>query len=248
MQTENDKTIEQDRALQLESGDLPLQGSNVLLGLPDKPDPMINQREHALVANWTFAQLLGTHKYLGTVTVTPTTSSSVALWTFVHTFDNVITTHFRTLASYFRLWRWTLNFEFEIKSVFQHVGQIVIYNHTIPQVMLQTLQGKNSLFGDYRRLTQLPHKKIMMGEDVKVMMSMKWDAPVEATFSAKNGYKNPALPKSYYVSPYDMGEIGIVVPFPMEIAQGVTPNLTIRIYSWLSDVGMSAYSPQDGML
>lgn len=248
MQTEAEKSVEQDRATQLESGSIPLQGSNVLLGLSEKPDPMLSQRDHALVANWTFAQLLGTHKLVGTYTISTSTPVNQKVWSFIHTFDNVMNMHFRNVKNYFRLWRWTLNFEFEIKSVFQQVGQMLIVNHTIPAVMVRYLQGTNALESSYRRMTQLPHKKIMMGEDTKVYMSLKWDAPVEATFSTQNAYKNPALPKGNHVVPYDMGEIFLIAPFQMQVAQNVTPQLTVRIYSWLSDVGMSAYSPQDSML
>lgn len=246
--TEMQKNIEQDRAVQLESGSIPLQGSNVLLGLQDKPDPMLDQRTHALVANWPFAQLLGTHKLVGVYTVDTSTPTDKKIWSFVHTFDNVMDLHFRTLKSYFRLWRWTLNFEFEFKSVFQQVGQLLIVNHTIPQVMMDVLQEGASLTKDYGRMIQLPHRIIMMGEDTKVFMSLKWNAPVEATFATKKNYINPALPKENYLVPYDMGEIFLIAPYSMEVAQGVTPSMTVRIYSWLSDVGMSAYSPQDSLL
>lgn len=250
--TENEKEVITDRATAIESGGLPISAANVPLGLNDKPDPMLSQRDHALVSNWTFAQLLAQRKLIGTFPITPSTPKDKPVWRFVHTMQNVVDLHFRSLKGLFHLWRWNLHFFFEFRSNFQQVGQCLIVNHTMPQAYIRTMypvegQWADPLYGNYKYLTQLSHRKIFMGEDVDVGEVLRWDAPLEATISVDGAYELPS-PGKIPVVQYDMGEIFVIAPFEMQVAQGVNPLMTVRIWSYLSDVGMSAYTPTDNIL
>lgn len=255
--TENDKVVISDRATAIESGGLPLTAANVPLGLNDKPDPMLSQRDHALVSNWTFAQLLAQRKLVGTFSITPSTPKDKPVWRFVHTMQNVVDMHFRSLKGLFHLWRWNLHFFFEFRSNFQQVGQCLIVNHTMPQAYIRTMYPSvddpeagpaDPLYASYKYLTQLSHRKIFMGEDVDVGETLRWDAPIEATISVDGNYDIPTASGKLPVVQYDMGEIFVIVPFEMQVAQGVNPLMTVRIWSYLTDVGMSAYTPTDNIL
>lgn len=247
--SELEKPVIEDRAVQIQTGAIPLEGANVQLGLLEKPDPMQNQRIHALVPNWTLSQILSTRKDIGTFTISVSTPTDKPVWSFRHTMQNVVDLHMRTLKDYFRIWRWNLHFHFEIRSNFQQVGQILIVNHTIPPRVLQNLVGRTfSLYGDYFLMTQLPHRKIMMGEDVDVHMTCQWDAPIEGTIGLTNIYGGRLKDGSLVSLQYDMGEIFLIAPFQMQVGQNVNPSLTVKIWSYITDLGMSAYSPYDKLV
>jgi len=249
--TEQEKEVIADRAVQIQTGAIPLVGANVPLGLPEKPDPMQNQRINALVPNWTYSQLLATRKLVGTYPITTSTPPDAKIWAFRHTMQNVVDLHMRSMQNYFRIWRWNLHFDFEFRSNFQQVGQILIVNHTIPSSVERNLmtinKGFNKFSSSYVAMTQLPHKKIMMGEDVDDHEVLQWDAPIEGTIGLTQSYTRQGISGVPFTQ-YDMGEIFVIAPFQMQVASNVNPQMTVRIWSYLTDVGMSAYSPVDKLL
>jgi len=254
--TEQEKEVIADRAVQIQTGATPLVGANVPLGLPEKPDPMQNQRLNALVPNWTFSQLLATRKLVGVFPITTSTPTNVKIWSFRHTMQNVVDLHMRSLQNYFRIWRWNLHFDFEFRSNFQQVGQILIVNHTVPSTVERFLMSQQeprgttsvkSFVDSYVAMTQLSHKKIMMGEDIDDHETLQWDAPIEGTIGLTTSYTKQKK-SDVSVTQYDMGEIFVVAPFQMQVANGVNPQMTVRIWSYMTDVGMSAYSPVDNLL
>lgn len=179
--TENEKPIIADRATEIESGATHLQSSNVLLGLPEKPDPMESHRTNALASNWTFAQLLGQKKLIATINFGQTWPADRKIWSFQHTMNNVVDMHFRSMTKLFKIWRWTLHFLFEFRSNFQQVGHILVVNHTMPKNYAFNILGKDDVWKNYRAITQLPHQKVFMGEDTDVECTLKWDAPLEGS-------------------------------------------------------------------
>lgn len=244
--TENEKPIIADRATEIESGATHLQSSNVLLGLPEKPDPMQSCRTNALASNWTFAQLLGQKKLIATINFGQTQPADRKIWSFQHTMNNVVDLHFRSVKGLFKIWRWTLHFLFEFRSNFQQVGHILVVNHTMPANYAYNILGKDFVHKNYRAMTQLPHQKVFMGEDTDVECTLKWNAPIEGTIGIPGAYDMiDDKGKKVDLQPYDMGEVFVIAPFPMEVATNVYDQLTLRVWSWLSDVGMSAYSPED---
>lgn len=245
---ENEKQVIADRATQLDSGATPIVSANVALDLPYKPDPMARQLNHAFPGNWSFSELLSQKKLVTRLKIDTSTSAGYKVWNFVHTFDNVLDLHMRTMRKFFRIWRWNLHFLFEFRSNFQQVGQMLIVNHTLPQGYISTLLPYGEfLLERYFWLTQLPHVKVPMGSDNDVHCTLQWNAPEEGSFGTRDSYlyQNSLSQKTI---PYDMGEIFLTVPFPMQIANNVNPNLYVTVWSWLTDLQFSGYQPEDGKL
>lgn len=238
-----EKEVIADRATELQTGGIPLQTSNVLLGLPDKPDPMLSQIDHAFPANWSLVEYLSQKKKVAVFNISTSTPEDTVLWNFRHTFPNVYNMHLRQQKDLFALWKWNLHFLFEFRSNYQQVGQILVVNHTMPQAYVKTVLPQFSkLSSEYYCMTQLPHQKVPMGEDVDVHAVLKWDANVECSFGAGAYSYVKANPVDY-----DMGEIFVVAPWQMQVAAGVNPSLTCVVWSWLTDLHMSGYSPSDNV-
>lgn len=161
----------------------------------------------------------------------------------------------RNMKEVFHLYSWKLHFCFQFRSNFQQVGQILVVQHHIPKNLMYLLAGTSEVAGSYRLATMLPHVKVPMGEDVDVETEMVWNAPV----AASSGFWNSYSYKSWAVneldparqiehSGYDMGSVAIYVAKAMEIAQNVNPSMTVRVWSWLTDLRYGGYTPTDDIL
>lgn len=249
METEAEKFAIEDRATQIQTGAVPIASENAQLSIP-KADFMLTQTDHSFPSNWSFSELLSQRKKVGTFDITSSTSSGTKIWEFRHTFGNVVDLHFRNMKTLFRIWKWNLHFLFEFRSFYQQLGQALIVNHCIPQAVLHSLFPRNEkLESSYSSMVQLPHRKIMLGEDVDVEATLVWNAPVEGTmfYDGVFAYPKTIIP-AQQLTQYDMGSIFLTLPWPMEVAKGVQATMTVTIWSWLTDVRMSAYEPQDSIL
>lgn len=240
----------------IQSGAIPLKESGLPLGIPIQPDIMASYHEHASLKAMTMSALLGQHKLIGTYTISTATDPTKPIWSFRHTPAAVASMHLRSMVKLFRLSSWTLHFKFEFRSNFQQVGQCLVVQHNIPLQVSWYLLGKDitrndetQLYTNYKLMTLLPHTKVAMGEDVDVNATMKWNIPVEGVQSHPTLYAWKT--SSTLASPnedYDMGSIFVIAPWKMDVAQGVTPEMTVRIWSWLTDVKLASYDPEDTIL
>lgn len=248
--SEDTKNIISSRAKEIDTGAIPLPMSNVILGLPYKPDPTTSRKQGSVAQSWTYGDLVSQKKLVADIIVN--TNSKDELWTFNNTWDNVLNLHFQgtEFRKLFGLKSWTINFMFEFRSNFQQLGQFVIFYANIPKV-LETyhfdIQKQTSAFKDYGIMTQLPHRKIPMGEDQDCIVSLKWLSPHTSSFGS-DMYSWGATPSLDFSPWYDMGMLKLSLPFPMQVATGVDSTMTVRIWSWLSDFTTGAYHPQDSAL
>lgn len=239
-----------------ESGAIPSVESGLPLGLPEQPDLMVSHHERAMVARFHLTSLLEQEKLVGTYEITPTTDPSTAVWEFVHTARNVLELHLRTYKTIFRLSSWKLHFKFEFRSNFQQVGQILVVQHNIPLKTLwyilgkyQDLDGSNKLSENYMLMTILPHTKVAMGEDVDVQATMNWNIPIEGCMSSYSGYQyDHESAENTYAQEIEMGRIFVIAPVKMQVALNVTPSMTVRIWSRLSNLRLAAYNPLDSVI
>jgi hypothetical protein len=246
--TNNEIPTETGRATQIDSGATPLSTSNIPLGL-SAPDILANYHGNATVKDWTYSELLSQHKLVGTFQITPKTDPLSPIWSFNHTMKNVFDLHFREMKKLFRLYSWTLNFSFEFHSNFQQVGQVLVVNHNIPKNCIPYLLGSAyNLETSYRVQTMLPHVKVPMGEDCLVHCCLQWKAPVEAAINTKYTYTYSDSKGLSDASDYDMGTVYLIAPIPMQIVERVDPAMTVRIWSYLTNLKMAAYDPVDDLL
>lgn len=256
--TENMKTELVARATEIDSGatQLSLGSTPMFSNISLDPANMIHGPARAPA--WSFAELISQRKLVGTFPIASTGVTPMEkVWSFRHTFANVLQLHMRDMKNLFHLYSWKLHFCFQFRSNFQQVGQILVVQHHIPKNYFYYLTGKEDVHEDYRLATMLPHVKVPMGEDVDVEAEMVWNAPVAAASGNWDSYRykswvepGPGKPPAREIehSGYDMGSIGVYVGLPMEIAQNVNPSLTVRIWSWLTDVKYGAYTPTDDLL
>lgn len=246
-----------ERATILESGARPLEESNLPLHIPRQPALPIASKEQVRAQAWSFAELLGQEKLVKTIYTDGSTGKPE--WTFHHTLQNVLDMHFGGYKSFFRLYSWKLHFRIQFRSVFQQVGQALVVQHCIPPTMLAwLLRGTTynddvpaELYKSYRLMTQLSHTKVPLGEDTEVECEMDWNIPMQgASDNLSYSYREDIGGKIEIARPTSvhMGSIFIMVPFKMEIAQNVTPQFSIRIWSRLSDITMAGYDPNDKFL
>lgn len=239
-----------------ESGAVPLQESGLPLGLPRQPDQMALYHSHAETARVAFTTLLEQEKLVGTYMITPNTPTNVPVWSFRHTASNVLNMHLRSMSKLFRLSSWTIHFKFEFRSNFQQVGQCLVVQHNMPLELLWYILGKDEedvaadvIYDSYRYMTLLPHTKVAMGEDIDVTATLNWNIPLEGCYALEAGYVWPSQDTSKVVAePIELGEIFVIAPIKMEIANGVTPNMSVRIWSRLSNLKLAAYDPTDQLL
>nr|UMO75645.1 MAG: putative capsid protein 1 [Polycipiviridae sp.] len=251
--SEDTKNIISSRAKEIDTGAIPLPMSNVILGLPYKPDPTTSIKQGSVSQSWTYADLISQKKLIADLKVD--TKSEGTIWTYQNTWDNVLKTHFsgeNGIRLLFGLKSWTISFMFEFRSNFQQLGQFCIFYSNLPKV-LETyhfdIKKQESAFKDYGIITQLPHRKIPMGEDQDCIVSLKWLSPHTSSFGNDMYQWNALEPSAEEYTPwYDMGVLRLAVPFPMHVASGVDSTMTVRIWSWLSDFTTGAYHPQDSLL
>jgi len=90
-----------------------------------------------------------------------------------------------------------------------------------------------------------------MGEDQDVKVGLNWVSPFKS--SMKNFDPNikfntaPAANVTTFNDDYDMGTLRVHVPIKMRVSTGVKDTLTIRVYTWLSDLEYSGYLPTDSL-
>lgn len=240
---------EQSRAKALGTGETPLQAGNVLLGLPTKPTPAsLMDNSSVLSQPWTYTDLISQKRQLADLTVT--TSSQGIIWTYQNSWQNVLNTFIKRLEPLFVMKSWTINFEFEVQSNFQQIGQMIIYYSNIPEVLesyhfnLKTQAEATDPSLNYLFQTQMPHIKVPMGQDSRPCFQLKWLSPFKSGFGASSfNVRDSSGPPDY-----DMGTLRMAVPWPMEVAPNVTPQLSLRIYGFLSDVTYGGYVPLDSVI
>nr|UMO75669.1 MAG: putative capsid protein 1 [Polycipiviridae sp.] len=254
--TENFKDKLVARATEIDSGATQLNLGTAPMFSNISLDPAAMIHGPAKAPAWSFAELVSQRKLMGTFPISTSTKfGSPAIWKYRHTFANVLNDHMREMKDLFHLYSWKLHFCLQFRTNYQQVGQIIVVQHHIPQNLFKYLTGVEDLKDDYRLMTMLPHVKVPMGEDMDVEVEMVWNAPV----SASSGYGKAYSYKSWNVdvgtpartiehSGYDMGSVGVYIGQPMEVAANVNPQLTLRVWSWLTDVKYGAYTPTDDIL
>lgn len=229
------KNTSDSRATEIEHDDTPVTMTNAISKLTLKP----NARDTTLgisAQKWSFEQFFSQKKLLGTIT------QSSLPWTYTNTWSNVNDFHFRGLGTLFRTKSWKLHFRFEIISNFQEQGMDMIYfcNVSQAEVLNEIFTGPNVVgVFDLATVWQLPHRKIMLGEETTVDVELNWISPFKGQFDDRD------LTPAGDNIPYHMGTLVYRNMVPRTVATGVTASRQVRIYSWVSDVEYSGYAPVD---
>lgn len=239
---------EQTRAKALGTGEQPLPTGNVLLGLPSKPTPAPLMDISAVSSQpWSYSDLISQKRVIADITVD--TSSEGILWTYQNSWKNICSTFIKQLEPLFVAKSWTVNFEFEIQSNFQQVGQIVIFYSNLPQLLesyhfnLRVSTDSDPVL-NYLFQTQMPHIKVPMGQNSRPIFQLKWLSPLKTSFGTSSFNVRDSLDGP----DYDMGTLRLAVPWKMETSTGVSPQLSIRIFGFLSDVTYGGYVPNDKII
>lgn len=240
---ENQKNEIISGAKEIDTGAIPLPLSNVLFGLPYKPDPATNDISGIKSDTWDYGKLISQKKLLATITIKKETSGSV--WSFWCTWKNVVDLHIGDRNKHLFLMRhWDLKFLFEFRSNFQQVGQSIVFFSNCPAHAARFLRYD---YENYYTATQLPHVKVNMGEDIDIPVSIKWNSPLKGELSDDFEYKTADQTSNGFFG-YDMGTLHLAVPWPMETAEGVWPEMTVRIWSWLDATSYGGYNPTDDFI
>lgn len=253
--TETQQNTNVSRAKEIDTGAFPLPLSNVLLGLPVKHDPTALKTQSAVSRPWSFSELVSQKQLLADIKVD--ISSKNKIWSFENTWINVLQTHFGNIEvrKMFGLKRWTLNFDFEFRSNFQQVGQFCLFYSNLPKTLENyffrhvSAQAEFDPFADYAIQTQLPHRKIPMGEDLDVHVELEWNCPHAASFGLDMYNTNGDINDGTLTTPfYDFGTLRLYVPWPMEVSTGVSSVMSVRIWTYLTDFKYGAYNISDSAI
>lgn len=240
--TEQQKIKDFSRAKEIDTGATPLSMSDVLLDLPETTG---NPHDISTVttAPWDVKSLLSQKILLATIDVSPSTPENQPIWEFVNSYRSILSARFFAgeLAQMFTSFSWTLCFKIEVRSNFQQVGLIALSYSNCPYILERYLSNYGQPTG-FATILQLPHKLIPMGEDTDVEVKFAWNSSAKA---AQNHHFTYNEDKS--IDDYQMGTFRITVPYKMETAAGVNPNLTIRIWGYLEDVTLGGYQPRDSV-
>lgn len=231
-----------------ESGPFSLVETGLPLGITRQPT--FGSHVSADLGNISYTQLISQEKLVGVVSISTSTPPDVPIWSFVNAHSDVKALHFPK-QKLFRLQSWNLHFRFEFRSNFQQVGMALIYQHNYPRDALaycvgKTLGGRTST----KLATQLPHLKVALGENFDAEAVMKWNLPYHALTSDQINsgdyawhFSNQSKLNARQNWEPEMGSIHLAVPVQMQVSTGVTPEMTVRIWSWLTDVKLAAYQP-----
>lgn len=274
--TQNQQDETPSRAKEIDHGTLPLTLENVMLGLPVKPGIQFDDRSSVNATKWTYDQLVSQKQLIGHFNIGPATSTEKPLFAMRNSWQTIMNLHFRNLktAFYFKSWKWHLTFQF--RSNFQQVGMMSLSYVNLPtDAAPYILQEPISFIGQkpeistgnqtgngYRptildkleTIYQLPHTLVMMGEDQDVECTFNWLSPFKAAFYDRNINPYPDTTTSWPIiadpslDDYDMGMIRLHAPIAMTTAPGVNTNLTVRVWSHLTDVEYAGYIPNDYIL
>nr|UCS96412.1 MAG: ORF1 [Polycipiviridae sp.] len=270
--TANQQNEVDSRAKEIDQGTLPLSMQNVILGLPTKPGLQFDDRSSVKATPWTYEQLISQKQLINVITISKENSKNPGDIHFIlpNTWDLIEKMHFRKLKDLFFLksWKWKLIFEF--RSNFQQVGMLALSYvncpaDAYPYLTHEPLQAPGvpyytSSDGNYgtpktlgptaldtpQAIYQLPHRLIFLGEDNDVECTFNWLSPFKSTFE-QQAYST-LYAKKKGDTQYDMGQIRLHTIVPMDYSIGVTPTMTVRIYSQLTDVEYSGYMPTDQIL
>lgn len=238
------------RATEIETGAIPLSQGTVALNVPR--NPIIESRGSASAAQWTLNELLSQWKLVDTIPIN--NSSSGEIWKFRHTWRNVYELHFRSFKLLFPIKSWKIQFLIQFRSNFQQVGMFTLAFTNIPLPLQSYLIGENSnktdsRISEFSLLTQLPHTFIFMGEDHDVTAELDWNAPFSSSidsFFYPFSKNSPMLDQENYHDDYDMGSLMLHVTHKMQTV--ADDNMSVRIWSRLSDLTYAGYNPSDDLL
>lgn len=244
---QNTKNEIDSRAKEIDTGAFPLSMENVLLGLPQKPTIAI-EKLSVVSRPWSYSDLVSQKKLLTTLKVSKGETFNKSLWDFRNSWSNVRKTHFRNLDDIFLLKSWTINFLFEFRSSFQQVGLFNVVYSNIPRPLINYLVGE-AAFASFELQVQLPHRKVYMGEDMDLHVALKWVSPFSSCMSTAQYYPGQSSSQTgTRLDDYDMGSLYLYCPCGMETSQGVNPDMTVRVWSYLTDVDYSGYNIDDDRL
>lgn len=266
------------RAKEIDKGTLPIQMQNVYLGMPEKPGIQFDDRSSVNSTKWAFEQLVSQKQLLCTFQVdNENPSASKPYFILANNWRNIVNIHFRNLKDLFfvKSWKWHLTFQF--RSNFQEVGMASIVYANIPMSAVPYITGSPIEYVDdivsyYKTpgkigipatiantahplftlevANQLPHTHVMFGENQDIQCTMNWLSPFKAGFNDQ--VYGPADFNDSIVNPndpgYDMGFIYLFTPVPLTTGTGINKNLTVRVWSHLTDVEYSGYVPTDSII
>lgn len=235
--TENEAIEETHRATELQHGTVSVEMTNAIAKMTIKPNARDNLGN--IISNpWTVADFASQPQLIGNF------DSSSLPWVFENTWVNVRNL-FPKVLNNFKFWSWTLNFRFEINSIFQEQGMDVIYISNVPNSLYSFYLGKNGISDQNTHQTlptatwwQLPHRKITLGENSDHHVALKWNSPF------KMGFQQDEF-RTQGTNDYFMNAVVYRNFIPIEVAQGVTIARTVRIWAYLTDLEYSAYEPSD---
>lgn len=267
--TESQKIETTSRAKEFDHGTIPVPMTNAILGLPTKPGNQFDNRSSIAATKWTYDQLAGQRQLIGSFSITKSTDAVKPVFVFPFTWNQINKTFFNSLAKLFYFKSFKLNFCFQFRSNFQQVGMMAISYSNYPFSAVPYIFGSkantpytpittgdgNEMFypkimdryfttelDSMKAIYQLPHTLVFMGEDQDVPITINWLSPFKAGFENKEYTTQNAY---YYTNDYDMGNIRLHVPIKMNTAPGVSENLNVRVYGWISDLEYSGYTPDD---
>lgn len=233
---ETSKNEDDSRAKQIQHGTHLITATNAVAKLPMK----INDLDSKLgisAQKWSIEQFVGQKQLLATLDESVLAKGP---WRFLHSWKNVLS-FFGTYAPLFRNWSWKTHLRFEIQSIFQEQGMDFIYfsNCDYPGV-LQELFGVKIEVDELplRSIWQLPHRKIILGENVDVEFDLDWISPYKGAFDDNAYDKGTGLTDNY-----SMGTIVYRNIEPIQVATGVAKTRNVRVWISFGEIDYSGYAP-----
>lgn len=174
-------------------------------------------------------------------------------------------------------WKWHLTFQFRSNFQDVGMASIVYSNcplKAIPYITGSPIEQVDSLVSPIDKpgqngipsnlvnnahpmftlevANQLPHIHVMFGENQDIECTFNWLSPFKAAYPNIDYSYDTDWDQDPHPNPndpgYDMGFVYLFTPVPLTNATGITPNLTVRVWSHLTDVEYAGYVPTDGLI
>jgi hypothetical protein len=213
--------------------------------------------QNAYMAAKSLSELLGQKKQSGVIRVTNGMNAGTHISTIAYDFPYVVNTHFgnnvnlalNTATKFFKGFRANLKVTYEVTSMFQQQGSLILNAINMPSVLFNNMSfSKTNIYN----LSKLPRRFITLGHDGTYEATIPWESNLKF-WPFSNFYADTStlslITEDRAVNQYNSNGMLVLRVFsPLQVSENVTDFAQVRIYTQLTNIEFCVYSPvQDGL-
>nr|QIC52834.1 MAG: hypothetical protein [Apple picorna-like virus 1] len=214
--------------------------------------------QNAYLAAKSLSELLGQKKQVGVIRVTNGMNAGTHISTISYDYNYAMNNHFgngdlanNTATKFFKGFRANLKVTYEVTSMFQQQGALILNAINIPPILYNNMSfSKVNIYN----LAKLPRRFLTLGHNGTYEAVIPWESNLK--FWPFSNFASEVLPQDMVSgdlgtssSSYNSnGSLILRVFAPMKVGPTATDFCQVRIYSQLTNIEFCVYSPVQGGL